>query len=555
VAARLGLVAVLVVLLVGALGATARPAEAYSGGPNSALTEAGNRDFVRALFRGIDTVPATPSGINPATGSAFTASEVEGGMLMAEEAAGTAPFLAGTASTTLFIPMAIGAAYGGWKIGSPIGGFIYKKLTGDTYGGAAPPTTMKWTSLCSANLGTACTTYTSLGPAGFTAPAANYLTAWYLFSGASNAYCDPAAAAGCTINTNASNAALSVSTSTATRVYATSGTNVCGTAAAACFVLTRTQAQMMRALHVESTNAAGYAAATATFDQSNVQPPTTTTDAQVAAGIQEIGGNNSQTGTAPQEAGVKAINDAIGDGGGGGSQFAPFILPQPLPDETYTAYALRLRERGWLGTLTVTADTANEAAAVAGSDYEAAPLQAPSSVTVGGTTVVVFDPAGSPLHGDRPSPEWPDNPPHIASATTPIALKDKPLTSVLPPPSGGGGGGGLDFSPITDLDPGCKFPYGLFCYAQDVTGWFDVSPDAPEFNFTINGGEIGGHAISGGGGYDVDLGDTGLDDYMAIWRMLLSIALWVGAVWMLASRLLGLNLGDPGEAVDDAEYN
>jgi hypothetical protein len=168
--------------------------------------------------------------------------------------------------------------------------------------------------------------------------------------------------------------------------------------------------------------------------------------------------------------------------------------------------------------------------------------------------VWVYDAAGSPLHGDRPNPEWPDNPPHVGSASTGITIKEKPVTSVLPPPSGGGGGGGsIDFSPITDLDPGCKFPYGLFCYAQDVTGWFDVSPDAPEFTFTINGGEIGGHAIAGGGGYDVDLGDTGLDGYMAIWRTLLSIALWVGAVWMLASRLLGLNLGDPGEAVDDAD--
>jgi len=38
---------------------------------------------------------------------------------------------------------------------------------------------------------------------------------------------------------------------------------------------------------------------------------------------------------------------------------------------------------------------------------------------------------------------------------------------------------------------------------------------------------------------------------MSIWRDLLSVALWVGAVWVIATRLLGLNLGDPGEAVDD----
>jgi hypothetical protein len=60
-------------------------------------------------------------------------------------------------------------------------------------------------------------------------------------------------------------------------------------------------------------------------------------------------------------------------------------------------------------------------------------------------------------------------------------------------------------------------------------------------------------ALAGGGTlpYDVDLNI--MDDYMAIWRTLLSIVMWVGAVYIIATRMLGLNsAGDPGEALDDA---
>lgn len=106
----------------------------------------------------------------------------------------------------------------------------------------------------------------------------------------------------------------------------------------------------------------------------------------------------------------------------------------------------------------------------------------------------------------------------------------------------------IDFGPLNDLDPGCKFPYGFVCYAQDVTAWFDVTPDAPRFEMTIARPSL--FPGSGDFQYTVDLNI--MDDYMSVIRTLFSIVLWVGAVYVIATRLLGFHAaGDPGEAIDD----
>jgi hypothetical protein len=221
----------------------------------------------------------------------------------------------------------------------------------------------------------------------------------------------------------------------------------------------------------------------------------------------------------------------------------PVLLPQPLLNETYDEYMTRLATLGYVGVATVT-DLSDLAA-----EPQLGP-RAPVRIRVQTTTGLK---ELSPL-------AWPATPPRIAPdapldvvrnpATAPLQTTPMPTPTDTPPPAGG-----LDLSPLTSLDPGCKFPYGLFCYAKEVTEWFRVTPEAPEFTFHFP--TIGGVAIPGGGVYDVDLssvgsGDGSLDHYMSLWRDLLSVALWVGGVWMLASRLLGLNLGDPGEAVDDA---
>jgi len=144
---------------------------------------------------------------------------------------------------------------------------------------------------------------------------------------------------------------------------------------------------------------------------------------------------------------------------------------------------------------------------------------------------------------------WPDSPPSIAP--------DEALTITENPAIDAGGdpvppypyGPSLDFTPVTGLDPGGKFPFGFYCDAQTVTGWFDVTPQAPDFDLTVaNPDFLGGGYLAQH--YDVNL-DV-MDSYMAIWRSILSVVFWIGGVYYVATRLLGFNAGgDVGAAVDD----
>jgi len=85
---------------------------------------------------------------------------------------------------------------------------------------------------------------------------------------------------------------------------------------------------------------------------------------------------------------------------------------------------------------------------------------------------------------------------------------------------------------------------------MDVTEWFYVPPEAPVFSFTIPDVAVLGTTYTVAAPYEVDL-DV-MSGYMAIIRSLMSVAMWIGAVYWLAVRLLGFNAGgDPGEAVDD----
>lgn len=131
-----------------------------------------------------------------------------------------------------------------------------------------------------------------------------------------------------------------------------------------------------------------------------------------------------------------------------------------------------------------------------------------------------------------------------ACDTTPVPPVGDPGAPVDTPP------GGIDFGPLAALSPGCKFPYGFVCYARDVTRWFDVTPQAPEFAIpvSVNAPAVG---FAWHDTYDVKL-DV-VDAYMVDIRTLEAIALWVGAVYLLATRLIGFRAGgDPGAAIDEA---
>lgn len=211
---------------------------------------------------------------------------------------------------------------------------------------------------------------------------------------------------------------------------------------------------------------------------------------------------------------------------------ATYVLPAPLPNETATAYRTRLQALGHLGTITLTEGLLTEGYG---------PLS-PTRITVTQTSPAstrVFDPLTIPAGT-------------VVKTDATIQIRHNPATASEVPTEGGGvpDAPALDFSPITEIDWGCKFPVGFVCYAIDVSEWFNVTPDAPVFAL----GDVCVTPPAGGelcaGPYTVDL--NVMDDYMSLLRSLMSVALWIGTVYLLATRLLGFRAGgDPGEAVDE----
>ncbi len=105
------------------LAATFAPdALSYSGGPSSPLMVPESADAVKSILD------------DPASGSGASG-EVQAGLAELETAAGAMPALEeATVVTTEAQPevlLGLGAGVIGWKIGAPLGGYIYRTITGD----------------------------------------------------------------------------------------------------------------------------------------------------------------------------------------------------------------------------------------------------------------------------------------------------------------------------------------------------------------------------------------------------------------------------------------
>lgn len=223
-------------------------------------------------------------------------------------------------------------------------------------------------------------------------------------------------------------------------------------------------------------------------------------------------------------------------------QPATFTMPQLQPLETYDHYLARLRTLGWVGTAVIygipesSVDTTLNPKTVM-----AQPVPAPGTTAVPTTvtpTIWINEPQPEPSPGDCPD--------CTGDPTTEPPEPEGGFGIPTPPPDSGDDccpTNSVDLSPLS-IECADKFPCGLFAYAAAFLGNFDVTPQAPVFDLAVAG--VGPH-------YVVDLGSvTGLNDYMALIRTVLSVCLWAGAVWWLASRLLKFDAtGDPGAAVDE----
>jgi hypothetical protein len=237
-------------------------------------------------------------------------------------------------------------------------------------------------------------------------------------------------------------------------------------------------------------------------------------------------------------------------------------LPQPRFNETYAQYRSRLRALGFLGTITLAEN--------AGVDV--LPEFGPNVVT----EVQVTTTTGTELYPLLDP--WPEPPPTLAvpGTTTEVTIEYNPDTAPAPgpddpggandpppgnaPPPGGGGTINVgdcscpapDFSPITGIDYGDKFPFAVVTIADGLFGTTLYAPaDAPSWSFDFTSFEAGGFGPYDLGTYEVDL--EVLDEYAALMRTLISWVIWIGGLWWFGSRLLGFHgTGDPGEVVDEA---
>jgi hypothetical protein len=219
----------------------------------------------------------------------------------------------------------------------------------------------------------------------------------------------------------------------------------------------------------------------------------------------------------------------------------PFVLPRPNPDETYEDYSDRLVADGYLGTIT-TLELTEETASVSVGPLGVSRIKTKLNATAVTSTLLV------PVET-----QW-ETPVKIRTSE-PIELAFNPATMPATgedtwPVGGGGGGSGscdcppVDFSPLTGLDLGSNFPFGLFAWIGDALDVFDVSPITPDINWPIKAPAAGVDTT-----FDMDLHFW--DTYMGWMRALETFFLWASALWFVAAKFLKLDwAGQPDDGME-----
>lgn len=544
---RLGAVVGLL-LLVG--GLTAAPGWSIDTPSRDVLNDPAYRNGTQDRLSDYRTVLPTPGGLNAATGSSYTTQEVQSGMNQARSFGAMYPRISAVLQTLV---LSAGGALG-WKIGDYAGGFIYKKLTGTTYGGTVSGLTVanvRW--LCSGTLqGNACG---SSSITGFFASGSFPANWYYNYDGFSSGYylCLPTTAGPCaalagTARYQASQMveALCVKPGVACISEVETGTanGTCAFSHANCTIVSINQESHDALTTNEDSTKAAYDAAALKKDSSAFTVYPFCDAICTVAALKSLGVGSPSVGTPNQEGAGAAIAESLKPGSvtggataGQGGAFVPFRLPEPDDGETYTDYANRLRDRGWVGSVTFTDDatsyTGGSAAAAAGAGTVT------YVVSSGTTTRVYTSPAGART-------AWPVNAPVIASPSVAVTIYRLPGT----PPSSG-----CD-CPVDDLElpsgslaPACDtFPFGGICWIGEQGGTiFGATPEAPHVSMDFAPLEtpVG----------DVDFPAVELDAedlpeafgylFLAI-KVALSFLVWLIGLWRLGPGLLGMARPDGG---------
>lgn len=325
-------------------------------------------------------------------------------------------------------------------------------------------------------------------------------------------------------------------------------------------------------------------------NQANCAPGGNLTAAQLAAIRGYLEGGSAHIGT-PGETNCLLdpthYNCPSGPGDTGGVKPDTIIeMPEPLQGETGAEYRDRLRELGYLGTVVFENDplfdtTATPMAWLGTSPYNPGVDPATDTclatcasmqVAIAGqvTRVGLNDTSLADVFNRTTGAwaAWPDTPPTINLTTTtsvvvvrapatwtpPTSPTEPPGQPAGPPTPGTAKCGSLptipavSLTPLTSLDFGNAFPFGVFGWLSTVYGYFNVPAVAPSFDINL----VGLHDFVPGftAHYSGNLGF--FSSYMSGIRAVISFALWVGAIWYIGVTLLGFRGGgDVSDAADE----
>jgi hypothetical protein len=497
-------------VVLGVLFVLGVPAASAGGGDEWTLDE--NSGAIRNTWIDIQSLPSLPPGaINPATGSPFTSAEEIGGLRNARMAGGFGiPALNALGAITIG-GSAIYTAY-------EIGDFFRSKISGDSSAVIPTPAWGTWYPYCGSGV---------TGDNGSTANCFSASSSWsapnfggwgdahtggegvgfgvcangcWILGGSNGGICaNGVVTTACTgnwgsVDNNSSyNAAIQSIVSgnpayTQTSFNTSAGTVDCKVIGA-CEIVWRTWDQMRHVIHQSTCDATCYAGANTKV----VTVPSSTNGGlaqnKTAADIQCGGFLGSATGTADQAACRAALNYLVNPSctsgctgtstptvtipGGGTSApvFTPFVIPEPQSDEVYSDYLERLREKGWVGTATVTGVITDS------------PLTGPKGV------VSVQDTTAS-LGPDAIS-AWPDNPFVLPAKDDALTLqRNSGSAPAVSPSSSSCDCPSLDFGPLESIDVGTRFPFGVVNWVHDMFG--TSSGTGYSFSITTPGSSVGG---------------------------------------------------------------
>jgi len=221
-----------------------------------------------------------------------------------------------------------------------------------------------------------------------------------------------------------------------------------------------------------------------------------------------------------------------------------FVL-EPKVNETYFDYVGRLRAEGWLGTLTTTAESTavsgygpNSPTKVSYTDGNGVkktldPLKWPATVpTISpGTAITIrFNPSTASVVGTDTATDTcgtSDNPCVTQDNTTgPDEGADNCSTCAI------------DWTPIESLDVGSKFPFGVPQWSSDFLGGVSFADSCPTLS-------IGKPSALGGGSIDIPFCSTEWEDtYRPIVFPILEALMTLAAITFLGIKLFGMGGGE-----------